>query len=101
MSKSTKKLTPVTGKTRASKKVFRRGVTVTKRQAEVYDVFTEFGVALPDHALVPLAQHAMKSSQSSSGIRSRRSELYRKGLLRHVRNTTTRSGRSARVYEAI
>ena len=79
----------------------RKGVSLTKRQAEVYDVFTEFGVALPDHALVPLAQHASRVHQSSSGIRSRRAELARKGLVRQVGTTKTGSGRTAGVFEAV
>lgn len=74
------------------------GISVTASQAEVYDVFEEFGVDLPDHALVPLAQHAMRSRQSSSGIRSRRAELVRKGLLREVGQTRTGSGRRASIY---
>lgn len=96
-----KTLKPVPGKTRASKKVPRNGVFLTPSQAEVYDVFTEFGVALPDHALVPLAQHAMQSKQSSSGIRSRRHELVTKGLLQQHGITVTGSGRKAVVYEAV
>lgn len=78
-----------------------KGITVTKSQAEVYGVFTNFGVALPDHALVPLAQHALRSKQSSSGIRSRRHELVAKGLLRVQGETKTGSGRKAVVYEAV
>lgn len=73
-------------------------VTVTPSQAEVYGVYHEFGVDLPDHALVPLAQHAMRLRQSSSGIRSRRAELVRKGLLKQVDTTRTGSGRTAAVY---
>lgn len=79
----------------------RKGVSLTKRQAEVYDVFQEFGVALPDHALVPLAQHASRVHQSSSGIRSRRAELTRKGLVQQVGTTKTGSGRTAGVYAAV
>ncbi len=77
------------------------GIAVNKRQAEVYSVFTDFGIALPDHALVPLAQHASSVHQSSSGIRSRRAELARKGLLVEAGTTKTGSGRSARVFEAV
>jgi predicted ArsR family transcriptional regulator len=81
--------------------ITRKGVKLTKRQAEVYDVFTEFGVALPDHALVPLAQHASRVHQSSSGIRTRRAELVRKGLVRLTSTTKTGSGRTAGVYKAV
>lgn len=79
----------------------RNGIAVTKRQAEVYDVFTEFGVALPDHALVPLAQHASRVHQSSSGIRTRRKELRDKGLVHQVDTTRTGSGRPAAVYAVV
>ena len=82
-------------------KTTRKGVSLTKRQAEVYDVFTEFGVALPDHALVPLAQHACALHQSSSGIRTRRAELTRLGLLSKTSETRTGSGRKAGVFEAV
>lgn len=74
---------------------------LTKGQEQVYKVFTEFGVALPDHALVPLAQHAMRVPQSSSSIRSRRHELVDRGLLRQSGTTTTGRGRTAKVYEAV
>lgn len=57
-----------------------RGTKVTNAQADVYTVIEEFG-PLPDHALVPLAQHAMGIRQSSSGIRTRRHELAELGLL--------------------
>lgn len=77
------------------------GTKLTPAQAEVYSVFSEFGVPLPDHALVPLAQHAMRSRQSSSGIRSRRAELVRKGLLTAVDETRTGSGRKAVVYDTV
>lgn len=84
-----------------TKTTARKGVRLTKRQAEVYDVFTAFGVALPDHALVPLAQHACSIHQSSSGIRTRRAELARKGLLRQSATTRTGSGRRAAVYKVV
>lgn len=74
---------------------------LTKGQTAVLSVFNEYGVALPDHALVPLAQHAMKVPQSSSSIRSRRAELYRMKLLRKTGTTKTTSGRTAGVYEAV
>ena len=77
------------------------GVKVTPSQAEVYAVLNEYGVPLPDHALVPLAQHAMRSRQSSSGIRSRRHELLDKGLVAEFGETRTGSGRKAKTYVAI
>ena len=76
------------------------GKSVTKAQADVYNVIEARG-PLPDHALVPLAQHVLRSPQSSSGIRSRRCELWSKGLLRHVGTEPTRSGRKAGVFEVV
>ena len=76
------------------------GIKLTRGQSDVYAVFKEYGVALPDHALVPLAQHAMKVNQSSSSIRSRRHELAELGLVTHVSDTVCRSGRKAGVWKA-
>lgn len=74
------------------------GIAVTDSQAAVYGVLKQFPKGLPDHALVPLAQHAQQVHQSSSGIRTRRSELWTKGLLQAVGTTKTASGRTAYVY---
>jgi hypothetical protein len=74
---------------------------VTANQREVYDVFKTVTIPLSDQALVPLAQHMLKTNQSSSGIRSRRAELVDKGLLKQVDTTTTRSGRKAGVYGVV
>lgn len=75
-------------------------VKLTPGQAEVLAVLKEYG-PIADHALVPLAQHQMKLNQSSSGIRSRRSELGTLGLVRQVTTTKTRSGRQAGVFKAV
>ena len=72
---------------------------LTTAQAEVYSVLKQFG-PLPDHALVPLAQHVVSAHQSSSGIRTRRSELERKGLVKPFGEVTTGSGRKAIVWKA-
>lgn len=77
-----------------------KGKRLTNNQADVYDVIRQFG-PLPDQALVPLAQHALSVHQSSSGIRTRRHELLRKGLLREAGTITTGSGRSANVFRAV
>lgn len=79
-----------------------KGIEVTPTQAEVYNVLRKHG-ALPDHALVPLAQHVAQIHQSSSGIRSRRAELAGKGLVVEDPNKTVRmpSGRKARVWKAV
>lgn len=76
------------------------GVKVTANQQAIYDVLKQYG-ALADHALVPLAQHQLNIRQSSSGIRSRRAELFAAGLLRTAGTTRTGSGRQATLYEAV
>ena len=77
------------------------GVKVTPSQAAVYDVLATYG-PLPDHALVPLAQHVEQTHQSSSGIRTRRRELLSKGLVVDSgRTVRTGSNRKAAVYEAV
>lgn len=72
---------------------------MTHGQQGVYDVLTEYG-PLPDHALVPLAQHVVPTHLSSSGIRTRRHELVEMGLVEAVPNETITmpSGRRAKVY---
>jgi hypothetical protein len=78
-----------------------RSVTVTSAQYEVYNVLKQFG-PLPDHALVPLAQHVVGAHQSSSGIRSRRAELADKGLVSFTGDLVrTSSGRNATVWKAL
>lgn len=76
------------------------GFPVTPAQFEVYTVLKQYG-PLPDHALVPLAQHVVKSHQSSSGIRSRRAELAISALVVPVDEVKTSSGRTAIVWKAI
>ena len=76
-----------------------KGVKVTDSQGDIYDVIKEFG-PMPDHALVPLAQHACNIRQSSSGIRTRRSELLSLGLLEpSARVYKTASNRKAQGFE--
>jgi hypothetical protein len=73
---------------------------VTDRQLAVYDVLKQYG-PIADHALVPLAQHQMQLKQSSSGIRTRRSELVDLGLAEEVGVTKTGSGRRAKIFGAV
>lgn len=73
---------------------------LTKSQEDVLSVLQQYG-PVADHALVPLAQHQLQVHQSSSGIRSRRAELVRKGYVKSVTTTKTGSGRRAAVYEAV
>lgn len=77
-----------------------KNVTVTPSQAAVYEVLATYG-PLPDHALVPLAQHLTQVHQSSSGIRSRRAELEDKRLVQFTgKYVNTPSGRKAAIYAA-
>lgn len=74
-----------------------KGVSLTDNQTAVLDVIRQYG-PIADHALVPLAQHQMQVHQSSSGIRTRRSELALHGLVVEVATSKTGSGRTARVW---
>ena len=76
-------------------------VRLTDGQSEVLGVLRKYG-PLPDHALVPLAQHVVHTHQSSSSIRSRRAELARKGFVVDSGDVAlTASGRKAVVWEAV
>lgn len=78
-----------------------KGVAVTDSQKQIYDTLKTYG-PLPDHALVPLAQHVTQVHQSSSGIRSRRHELSDKGLVGDTGDRIVMpSGRKAKVYEVV
>lgn len=76
-----------------------KGRPVTDRQADIYAVIRDHG-PLPDHALVPLAQHVASVHQSSSGIRTRRKELETIGLVKQVGRVKTGSGRTAVTFVA-
>ncbi len=78
-----------------------RGVKVTPGQWEVYQCLRDIPAGMPDHALVPYAQHASGLRMSSSGIRSRRAELAASGLVKPAGTVKTGSGRIARVYKAV
>lgn len=77
-----------------------KGLKVTLNQEVVYNVLKDHG-PLPDHALVPLTQHVAQSHQSSSGIRTRRSELGDKMLVAPAGDVTMPSGRKAVTYKAV
>lgn len=71
-----------------------------KTQQEVYDTLTKYG-PLADHALVPIMQHECGSHQSSSGIRSRRAELFDSGDVQEVGAIKMPSGREAVVWGVV
>lgn len=74
---------------------------LTPGQSAVYQVLKQYG-PLPDHALVPLAQHVVGTHQSSSGIRTRRAELTDKGMVVFTGElATTASGRKATIWKAV
>lgn len=74
---------------------------LTPAQSEIYSILRQFG-ALPDHALVPLAQHVAGAHQSSSGIRTRRAELARRSFVVDTGDrVVTASGRKATVWKAV
>lgn len=75
--------------------------SLTKSQREVYSILKTYG-PLPDHALVPLAQHVSRSHQSSSGIRSRRAELVAAGCVKADKQSVVMpSGRKAQFFKAV
>jgi hypothetical protein len=76
-------------------------IPLTRAQTEIHAVLKQFG-PLPDHALVPLAQHVVGAHQSSSGIRTRRAELADAGYVKSTGDTVrTASGRKAFVWKAL
>lgn len=75
-------------------------VRLTRGQQAVLDVLKLYG-PLPDHALVPLAQHVTQVHQTSSSIRSRRAELTARGLVRKSDTVRMPSGRSAGIFEVV
>lgn len=74
------------------------GIRVNDSQYAIYSVLKNFG-PLPDHALIPIAQHVLHTRQASSGIRTRRKELVDLGLARSTGKTKTAANRNATVFE--
>jgi len=70
---------------------------LTDSQRDVLNVIRDLG-PLPDHALVPLVQHVAGAHWSSSGIRTRRCELERVGLIESAGAVSTSSGRAATLF---
>lgn len=76
---------------------------VTNAQAEVYDALRSYAGdgGWPDHVLVPVVQHTGALHQHSSGIRTRRLELERLGLIQCTGEARTNSGRKAAAFRAL
>lgn len=70
---------------------------MTVSQSHVFDVLEVYG-PLADTALVPLVQHMASIHQSSSGIRTRRAELARMGMVERIGTIVLPSGRDAAVW---
>jgi hypothetical protein len=66
-------------------------------QITVLRAFHEFG-PMDDTALAVYVHHVAEQPMSSSGIRTRRAELVRKGLLAVVRTKRVKSGRRAAIH---
>lgn len=84
----------------------KKAVKVTSAQAEVYDALVDFAGwrGWPDHVLVPVVQHTGSLHQHSSGIRTRRRELQRLGLVKDTgpnSDVRTNSGRKAMTFKAV
>lgn len=78
------------------------GRTLTKGQAAVYSAMSDWNRPIPDHALVPLVQHVAGTRMSSSGIRTRRSELADLGIVAPVGpGVKMPSGRHAQTFQVI
>ena len=71
--------------------------SLTKGQRAVLRAFSDFG-AMDDTALTVYVHHIADVSMSSSGIRSRRAELVRKGLVAVTGIKTLKSGRNAAIH---
>jgi hypothetical protein len=71
--------------------------SLTKGQQAVLRAFSDFG-AMDDTALTVYVHHIADVAMSSSGIRSRRAELARKGLLAVVGVKQLKSGRNAAIH---
>jgi hypothetical protein len=67
---------------------------MTAAQQTVLDAVETYG-PLTDAALVPLVQHVSQARMSSSGVRTRRSELTDQGLVKSVGQVRMPSGRFA------
>lgn len=70
---------------------------LTNGQLEVLKAFKTLG-SVDDGALAAYVHHMSSASMSSSGVRSRRAELVRKGALEITGTHRLKSGRSAAIH---
>lgn len=70
---------------------------LTNGQIAVLNAFYEFG-PMTDITLTAYVHHTSPKNMASSGIRTRRSELVRKGLVEKVDEKKLKSGRMAAVH---
>jgi hypothetical protein len=79
-----------------------KGIEVTPAQETVYRAMRQLRRPVTDQALVAYTQHIVGGDLASSGIRTRRAELQRVGLVTATADTiTTKSGRKARLFRAV
>jgi hypothetical protein len=71
---------------------------LTECQAEVLEALSTFPRGIDDQGLAAFVHHISDVPMSSSGVRSRRAELVRKGLVTVVGLKTTKSGRQASIH---
>jgi hypothetical protein len=72
--------------------------TLTPCQTTVLAAFNDFNVALDDQGLAVYVHHVAGNDMSSSGVRTRRVELERKGLVALSGSKLTKSNRSAATH---
>ena len=78
------------------------GIEVTPAQATVYRAMRQLRRPVSDQAVVAYTQHVAGGDLASSGIRTRRAELERLGLVKPTGDTIpTKSGKTARLFKAV
>lgn len=73
-------------------------IQLTPGQEVVLTALADFGKPIDDTGLAVYVHHAMGRVMSSSGVRSRRAELVRKGLVSVTGTHPTKSGRAASIH---
>lgn len=73
--------------------------SLTPGQTAVLRAFNDFGRPMDDTALSVFVHHIEDEDMSSSGVRSRRAELCRAGLVGVVGTKVLKSGRRAAIHD--